>query len=244
MEILNKLLPAHSNLKQGCPSCGHIKKNNGRVTSTKWIKHAIKTHGNMYDYSKVRYIDSYTPVVIICKIHGEFKQIPTTHLSSKCGCPDCGLIKNSNNRAYTVETFKEKANKRHNNVYDYSLVEYNRSSDIIKIICPYHGVFNQVAREHLRNGCPECGNENKGRYTESYFINNPEKKNISCKLYSLKFTHKESSETFYKIGVTINSIKKRFKLDNVRYDIEILDIEQDTLWNCFKKRATIIKRDY
>lgn len=102
-------------------------------------------------------------------------------------------------------------------------------------------MFNQVAREHLRNGCPECGNENKGRYTESYFINNPEKKNISCKLYSLKFTHKESSETFYKVGVTINSIKKRFKLDNVRYDIEILDIEQDTLWNCFKKEKQLLK---
>lgn len=52
--------------------------------------------------------------------------------------------------------------KKHNNFYDYSLVNYINSKTKVKIICPKHNVFEQLPYEHLRGkGCPIC-NESKG----------------------------------------------------------------------------------
>lgn len=68
----------------GCPFCS--KKH--RWTTEEWVAVAQGVHGNKYDYSKVDYINSKTPVEIICPKHGLFTQIPTEHLSGK-GCKFC-----------------------------------------------------------------------------------------------------------------------------------------------------------
>lgn len=53
-----------------------------------FIKKARKVHGNKYDYSHVKYVDSDSKVCIICPEHGEFWQVARTHLSGS-GCPIC-----------------------------------------------------------------------------------------------------------------------------------------------------------
>lgn len=56
--------------------------------------------------------------------------------------------------------FIDKANKKHNFYYDYSLVEYKNSLTKIKIICPIHGVYEQMPSHHLKgSGCKKCGME-------------------------------------------------------------------------------------
>jgi predicted GIY-YIG superfamily endonuclease len=55
-------------------------------------------HNNKYNYEKSIYINSETSVIIICPIHGEFKQTPYNHINKKCGCPICGGIKGIINR--------------------------------------------------------------------------------------------------------------------------------------------------
>lgn len=58
----------------------------------------------------------------------------------------------------TREEFLEKCKNRHGDKYDYSLVNYKRVTDKVKIICPEHGVFEMEARAHYRGqGCPKCG---------------------------------------------------------------------------------------
>lgn len=58
---------------------------------------------------------------------------------------------------YNTELFIKKANDVHNNTYDYSLVNYIRSRGKVKIICPIHGEFEQVAAEHIvGKGCRFC----------------------------------------------------------------------------------------
>lgn len=47
-----------------------------------------KIHNNKYDYSNINYINSDTPVEIVCPKHGKFLQIPHNHLMGK-GCPRC-----------------------------------------------------------------------------------------------------------------------------------------------------------
>lgn len=75
--------------KYGCPKCKTEKIGNlKRKSLEQFIEDARKIHGDKYDYSKVEYINSYTPVCIICSEHGEFYQIPHTHLTGK-GCKKC-----------------------------------------------------------------------------------------------------------------------------------------------------------
>ena len=58
-----------------------------RYTTEEFITKAKTVHGNKYDYSRVVYVDSVTPVSIVCPEHGEFKQRPAMHLSGR-GCPE------------------------------------------------------------------------------------------------------------------------------------------------------------
>jgi very-short-patch-repair endonuclease len=69
---------------------------------------------------------------------------------------------------YSNETYIEKANKIHNNKYDYSLLKYDGVNKKIKIICPVHGEFEQIADNHIRKkyGCPKC--VGKGLNKEEY----------------------------------------------------------------------------
>lgn len=82
---------------KGCKECGkestlnHIYENCSSNTEDFIIK-SKELHGDTYDYSKVEYVNNSTPVEIICKIHGEFLQLPHNHLGGK-GCKECGIQK-------------------------------------------------------------------------------------------------------------------------------------------------------
>jgi hypothetical protein len=155
----------------GCPICsGKI-----RLTLNEFIEQAKKIHGNKYNYSNVEYVNSKTKVTIICPIHGEFQQTPTSHLSGQ-GCPKC-----SGNNKKTKELFIEQAKEIHGNTYDYSKVNYINIQTQITIICPIHGEFQQTPHNHLRGqGCPKCNAsklEEKIRlYLEKNNINYEEQK--------------------------------------------------------------------
>jgi very-short-patch-repair endonuclease len=60
-----------------------------KKTNEQFILDSVNKHGNKYDYSKVNYINSVTPIIITCKKHGEFNQTPDIHINQKCGCPHC-----------------------------------------------------------------------------------------------------------------------------------------------------------
>ena len=62
-----------------CPKCS-VK---SKLDNNSFVERARKIHGNKYDYSKVNYVDSLTPVCIICPEHGEFWQRPSAHLSGQ-----------------------------------------------------------------------------------------------------------------------------------------------------------------
>lgn len=63
------------------------------------------------------------------------------------------------------DEFKERCSIIHNNLYDYSLVEYKNSDSIVTIICLIHGPFHQRASNHLRrkSGCPICANKKRNK---------------------------------------------------------------------------------
>ncbi|MDR0676115.1 MAG: DUF723 domain-containing protein [Elusimicrobiota bacterium] len=84
----------------------------------------------------------------------------------------------------TIKEFIEKANKVHNNKYDYSFVEYINMRTKVKIICPIHGIFEMQPGCHLSGqGCPECSG--KKRYTQKEWIERASKIHNNKYDYSL-----------------------------------------------------------
>ena len=142
-----------------------------RKTKKEFIKESKEVHGVKYDYSLVEYKGSKTKVKITCLIHGEFLQTPNNHLNGN-GCPKC-----NGGVPYNMEDFIKKAKLLYNDKYDYSLVEYKNSQTKVKIICPNHGIFEQIPNSHLRNhGCPHCNGGIK--LTLEQFINKSNKIHI------------------------------------------------------------------
>lgn len=150
----------HINGKRGCPKCGRLnaakKLSLNRET---FIKNAKSIHGDIYDYTLVKYENTSSNVKIICPIHGLFEQNYETHIRKKCGCGKCKGEKISSSKKANIKELIEKANQIHNNFYDYSKVKYKNMHRLVTIICPKHGEFYQNFNNHVLNkcGCPSCG---------------------------------------------------------------------------------------
>jgi very-short-patch-repair endonuclease len=156
----------HTDRKHGCSICGGKR----RLTTEEFIKRANKIHGEgTYDYSKVKYINMSSEVIITCSKHGDFPQTPQTHLHGG-GCKLCGIEKRANKRKITFEEFIKRARKIHGNKYDYSKAEYENVTTPIIIICPKHKPFKQTPENHMQGqGCPSC-NESKGEMKIRIFL--------------------------------------------------------------------------
>ena len=139
-----------------------------RFTTEEFIKKAREIHGDKYDYSKVKYLNTKTKICIICPVHGEFWQTPNSHLRKR-GCPKCGDDQMKDKQRLSIYEFIEKAKKIHHNRYDYSKTEYINDKTKVCIICPEHGEFWQTPNNHLKGkGCPSCyGNK---KLTKEKFI--------------------------------------------------------------------------
>ena len=72
---------------RGCPQCG----GSNRLTNKDFIEKSKLIHGDRYDYSNIKYINSNTKIRILCPKHGEFEQLPHDHLQGK-GCPKCACV--------------------------------------------------------------------------------------------------------------------------------------------------------
>ena len=69
-------------------SSGMIERVILKKTTIQFIKEANVIHNFKYDYSKVEYVNNQSKVIIVCKIHGDFEQVSSSHLSG-AGCPHC-----------------------------------------------------------------------------------------------------------------------------------------------------------
>ena len=124
-----------------------------KLTQEEFIQKAKEVHGDIYNYDKTIYKNSRTKIAIKCKKHGVFYQEPASHLRGN-GCPICAKENNKKTR----EQFITNSIQIHQNLYDYSLVDYKNSKQLITIKCNKCGnIFKQTPNAHLRGqGCPKC----------------------------------------------------------------------------------------
>lgn len=131
---------------RGCPLCSSVSK-----STDEFIKQSMAVHGVRYGYELTKYVNKRTPVTMTCSIHGEFKQLPYVHVRGS-GCQACGKVP----RIDTL-IFIDRCNEVHGGKYIYGLIHYVNMLSKLQIICPTHGLFEQVASDHIRgNGCPGC----------------------------------------------------------------------------------------
>jgi len=146
----------------GCSKCSGKNKNISEI-----IDDFNKIYDYKYDYSLVNnYKDKHSIIKIICPIHGEFEKIAYAHNNGH-GCPKCGI------NTLSTSKFIELSKLNHNNKYDYSLVKYNGVMNTVKIICPIHGMFEQISRFHLNGSdCPNCSESKGEKEIRNYLDNN------------------------------------------------------------------------
>ncbi len=197
-----------------------------KKTTKEFIKTSLKKHGTKYDYSKSNYVNTRTKILVTCTHHGDFAVLPRMHVAGG-NCPRCMFDK----KIVKFETFLEKSKIIHKNKYDYSQVEWKRAVDKIKIKCPVHGVFEQIAYDHMiKYGCQKCapitiGLKSRGKVKnvigcgwtpQSY------KKRVgeSTYLYIIEI----AQENLIKVSVSVNGAKRRFnRASNFPYQIKILE---------------------
>jgi hypothetical protein len=71
-------MPSVHKTGMGCQKCGK----NHRPSNDEFIEKAKELHGDTYDYSFVVYVNQFTPVNILCKIHGMFQQRPDCQINN------------------------------------------------------------------------------------------------------------------------------------------------------------------
>lgn len=128
-------------------------------------------HGKLYDYSTCEYINSKTPITVVCKTHGKVSMLPRTHLTG-VGCPRCGdlsrVAKLIKNKTKSFEDFVENARRVHGDTYTYTESTYVDRATPTTIVCSIHGEFTQKPADHLSgNGCQTCGTNRVRRMNSS-----------------------------------------------------------------------------
>lgn len=171
--------------------CGHKLCGTTKPSDTleSFINKSKAKHKNRYTYEHTNYVNSRTPVIVTCPIHGNFSIVPSYHVRGT-NCPRCSGCYSPSNEEY-ISSCKNV----HNNYYGYNETQYTTANAYVVITCPTHGNFTQRASAHLQGqGCPSC--------KKSGF--NPNKPAI---LYYLSINNGQA----YKIGITNRTIEERFR---------------------------------
>lgn len=153
--------PDHHLNGGGCPKCANLTKYKNanearRLTLDIFIERAKRIHGDKYDYSLVKYTNSYDHVTIGCKLHGIFRIMPNNHLKGS-GCPECGRKIISDKAKIPQDKILERFKLTHGDRYDYSEVVTSGVTEKITIICKKHGEFQQTPWVHaIGMGCSRC----------------------------------------------------------------------------------------
>lgn len=126
-------------------------------TLNEFILLANKVHGNFYSYETTIYISSHEKLEIVCPTHGLFTQTAANHLRGH-GCPTCKSEKLGSMKRKSLKDFIKQAKQTHEDLYDYTCVNYINDSIKVEIHCSKHGPFYQTPNNHLRgSGCAKCG---------------------------------------------------------------------------------------
>jgi len=100
----------------GCKKCNTSWKNyvqRMRMTTEEFIKKSIDVHDNFYSYTKSKYTNSRTKIIITCPLHGDFNQVAGGHLEGY-GCQQCADKKHGDYRPWFIKTYFDRFPEKKN----------------------------------------------------------------------------------------------------------------------------------
>lgn len=130
------------------------------LNKSRFIQRVSEIHNNKYCYYDIQYVNTLTPINILCPIHGYFTQTPKNHLKGQ-GCPICGKEKARNSHKGQYEQFLNRASELFGNKYTFPNIseEYENTRSLITIKCLICGnVYKKRAIDFLQstNGGCKC----------------------------------------------------------------------------------------
>ena len=155
----------------GCKNCGRVAASTKRALTTKqWVAKAKIIHGDKYDYSKTKYINSKTKVTVTCSRHGDFEINPSNHIQPtlRRGCKGCsgGKILNFDNstKKLSQNEFLKRVKGATTKNLDFSKSIYNGQRETVKVICKIHGEFEAWPHNLFAGqSCPSCASIETGK---------------------------------------------------------------------------------
>jgi hypothetical protein len=165
------------------------------------------------------YVNCFNKIIVSCEFGIKYSVTPhRLLLNDKPG------FKSTLNKNFYFKTI---GSILHNNKYSYALANYTGYSNKVKIICPEHGEFLMTPTSHLvaKCGCRKCSYESHGGSMCSVFKYRPKSKTF---IYLFKCL--SENEEFYKIGLSINPIKRSYQIP---YKVEIIAICNSTIEELF-----------
>jgi DNA-directed RNA polymerase subunit M/transcription elongation factor TFIIS len=142
-------------------------------TNERFIAESIARFGERFDYSLVDVKGKDKKVAIKCNECGTvFYQSPKGHITSlQGGCPTCRYKYVAKHESIPFSEFKKRATTKHGDKYIYDESSYIGMRGKVRIYCPIHGVFEQIAIAHAKGSeCNLCGNDKIAR-TLTYDLN-------------------------------------------------------------------------
>lgn len=192
-----------------------------KLTTKDFILRATLKHGEKYDYSKSIYNGNHKKIEVVCRKHGSFFISPANHYAGK-GCATCSTFENASKFRFSQAEIIAQFKAIHGELYDYSKVKYINIDTPIIIGCKNHGLFKQTPAKHkLGRGCVKCHFEYNTFRRESY-IELAKIKKKTAKLYLIRCF--DELEHFFKVGITINSMQKRFDSYKLPYSYDIIHL--------------------
>jgi hypothetical protein len=246
-DVVTIICPVHGELTQtpnnhlnyGCIKCTAEDKHNEKTKlAENIINNFYERYKDVYDCSKISYINNSTKVIISCKKHGDFKKT-ISDLKDYKGCPSCYRENANKDKRMSKEEFINNSNQSHNFKYSYENADYVNCRKLISITCPLHGDFRQRPSSHMRGrGCKRCAREYNS-FKKSDYIENAKGKDTI--LYLIRCWNEE--EEFYKIGKTFRSVKERFSTKKLMpYNYEIIHEIISTALYIWNLEATFHKK--
>jgi len=222
-----------------------------KLTLSEIRKRTYKIHSNKYIIPDQIYVDSFTKIKIICKIHGDF-YMESRHLLNGHGCKKC-----SGCEKLTIDKIREKCYE----IHGYNIIicdqEYINAKTKIKIICKYHPSDNiLIYIDNLLNkkrGCPICSKRqklnigkirkrcdiihiNKGYIIpEQNYINNCIKIDVICPIHSVWKTRPSNLLKGHGCPKCKTS-KGEIKIENILKEKNINYISQKKFNDCINKK--------
>jgi Zn finger protein HypA/HybF involved in hydrogenase expression len=166
-----------------CYFCGRESQiEKAKKNQEQFIQEVIELHGDKYDLSLVNYINSKTPVKLICKERGVIEAQPSSLLDRRRYLAKDRRKTKSTNK----NKFIEEATKIYGDKDNYEKTNIISSKEKIEITCTKHDrTFEKSIQTYLAGyGCPMCSAENysqiRTKSTEDFIKQSKEIHGDSC----------------------------------------------------------------